>query len=257
MNRFNLKNKNIIVTGASSGIGRDCAIEFAKLGANLILLGRNHERLTNVYTEVEKFSHKNSKHLKFSIDLLNDISMINDIVDTCVVKLGKISGFVHAAGFQQTIPVKSLKEIDYLNIFKVNTISGFELAKIVSKRKNISQNSSFVFISSITAIVGRPGLVSYSASKGALISGVKSMALELSSKNIRVNCISPGTILTPMVVKYLDSLSENEKLKRIEGYPLGLGETIDIANLAIFLMSNASKWITAQNFVVDGGYTSK
>lgn len=257
MNQFTLLDKNIIITGASSGIGRVCAIECAKMGATLILLGRNETRLREVYNEVTGVSVDNSRgrHLVYGVELLGDMSSLAEAVEDAVDKIGKIDGFIHAAGVEKTLPINAMKESDYVNIFKINTISGFELAKIVAKRKNISAKGSFVFISSITAVIGRTGVVGYAASKGALVAGAKSMALELASKNITVNCISPGTILTPMMTKYLDSLPEAERLKRKEGFPLGLGEPIDVSNLAIFLLSDASKWITGQNFIVDGGYT--
>jgi NAD(P)-dependent dehydrogenase (short-subunit alcohol dehydrogenase family) len=259
MDRFTLLNKNIIVTGASSGIGKVCAIECAKMGANIILLGRNTERLLEVFAEINEVTNDNSKGkiLYYSIDLLHDLPTLATIIDDAVVKLGKIDGFIHAAGIEKTLPISAMKEIDYENILKVNAISGFDLAKVVSKKKNIAEKGSFVFISSITAVIGRTGVVGYAASKGALVAGAKSMALELASKNINVNCISPGTILTPMMIKYLDSLQEEEKTKRKEGFPLGLGEPNDVANLAIFLLSDASKWITGQNMIVDGGYTAR
>lgn len=259
MDRFSLLNKSIIVTGASSGIGRVCAIECAKMGAKVILLARDNDRLMEVSAEVDEVSNEVSKgkHLYYSIDLLHDLSSLGTIIEDAVVKLGKIDGFIHAAGIEKTLPISAMKESDYENILKVNSISGFELAKIVSKKKNISEKGSFVFISSITAVIGRAGVVGYAASKGALVAGAKSMALELASKNITVNCVSPGTILTPMMIKYLDSLPEEEQLKRKEGFLLGLGEPNDVANLAIFLLSDASKWITGQNLIVDGGYTAR
>jgi NAD(P)-dependent dehydrogenase (short-subunit alcohol dehydrogenase family) len=259
MNRFTLHNKNILITGASSGIGRNCAIECAKMGATLILLGRNQERLFEVHAEVNDVSNDNSKgnHLNYSIDFSQDLSLLASLIENAVSKLGKIDGFIHAAGIEKTLPISAMKESDYENILKINCISGFELAKVVSKKKNISDKGSFVFISSITAVIGRVGVVGYAASKGALVAGAKSMALELASKNITVNCISPGTILTPMMINYLDSLSEEKKTKRKDGFPLGLGEPNDVANLAIFLLSDASKWITGQNMIVDGGYTTR
>ncbi|WP_107040059.1 SDR family NAD(P)-dependent oxidoreductase [Brumimicrobium mesophilum] len=259
MDRFNLINKNIVITGASSGLGRDCAIECAKMGATLIILGRNNDRLSEVYDELNKHSKENTrdKHLKYSLDLLDNIDQLSSIISDAVQKVGKINGLVHAAGIEKTLPIRALKESDYADMYKLNVISGFELAKIVSKKKNVADHSSFVFISSITAVIGRPGVVSYAASKGALLAGAKSMALELAPKNITVNCISPGTILTPMMVKYLDSLNDEEKLKRQEGFPLGLGEPKDVSNLCIFLLSDSSKWITGQNYIIDGGYTSR
>ena len=258
MDYFSLKNKNIIITGASSGIGKVCAIECSRIGANVVLLGRDIKRLNEVLTEIELLKHnEENKILIYSIDLLNNLNELSSIVDEIVLKIGKIDGFIHAAGIEKTLPITAMKELDFENIFKVNALSGFELAKIVSKKKNINERASFVFISSITSVIGRIGVVGYAASKGALVSGAKSMALELAPKKINVNCISPGTILTPMMIKYLDSIPEEERIKRKDGFPLGLGNPIDISNAAIFLLSEASKWITGQNIIVDGGYTSK
>jgi NAD(P)-dependent dehydrogenase (short-subunit alcohol dehydrogenase family) len=109
-----------------------------------------------------------------------------------------------------------------------------------------------VSISSITGVIGRSGLAAYSASKEALISAVRSMSLELVQRNICINCVSPGTILTPLMQVYLDNLDENKKKQRVEGFPLGLGQTTDISNACIYLLSDASRWVTGHNFVVDG-----
>lgn len=259
MNRFSLINKVIVITGASSGIGRVCALECARMGAKVIVIGRDTDRLNEVLQQMEQHSEETNKdnHLSYSIDLLENLKDLSGCIEDGVSKLGKINGFIHAAGIEKTLPISAMKDSDYENIFKVNATSGFELAKIVSKKKYCADNASFVFISSITAVIGRAGVVAYAASKGALVAGSKSMALELAPKNINVNCISPGTILTPMMIKYLDSIPSEEKDKRKEGFPLGLGEPLDVANAAIFLLSDASKWITGQNLIVDGGYTAR
>ncbi len=259
MNRFSLLNKVIVITGASSGIGKICALECARMGAKIILIGRDTERLNEVQNEICELSEETIKEnfLIYSIDLSDNLKDLSGIIEDAVSKLGKIHGFIHAAGIEKTLPISAMKDSDYENIFKVNAISGFELAKIVSKKKYISEKASFVFISSITAVIGRSGVVAYAASKGALVAGAKSMALELANKNINVNCISPGTILTPMMVKYLESIPTEEKDKRKEGFPLGLGDPLDVANASIFLLSDASKWITGQNLIVDGGYTAR
>lgn len=114
-----------------------------------------------------------------------------------------------------------------------------------------------VLISSILSVVGRGGVSAYAASKGAMVSAVKSMALELAQKKICINCISPGTIRTPLMERFLSSLSEEEYKKRISGFPLGLGEVTDVSQACLFLLSDASRWITGQNIVVDGGYTAQ
>src|SRR5665648_1239649 len=252
-NHFSLENKNIIVTGASSGIGRQCAITFSQLGANIILIARNKERLKETYKKLEK-----GNHLIISQDITK-YDKLEEVVNITVDKIGKISGFVHSAGIEMTLPLRSMQPSYYEKMFSVNVITGFELARIISKKKYLSENgASFVFISSVFGVVSQPAIIAYSSSKGALISGAKSIALELASKKIRVNCISPGQIKsTRMTENIFDKLSKEEKIKRIEVYPLGLGKPEDIANTCAFLLSDASRWITGTNLIVDGGYSAK
>jgi len=250
---FNLKNKNIIITGASSGIGRQCAITFSQLGANIILIARNKERLKDTFNKLEK-----GNHLIISQDI-TEYDKLEEVVNTAVDKIGRISGFVHSAGIEMTLPLRNMQPSYYEKMFSINVISGFELAKIISKKKYINkEGASFVFISSVFGVVSQPVIVAYSSSKGALISGVKSIALELVSKKIRVNCISPGQIeSTQMTETIFGKFSKEEKKKRIEMYPLGLGKPEDIANACTFLLSDASRWITGINLVVDGGYSAR
>ena len=258
MDPFSLENKNILITGASSGIGKVCAIECARAGANLILLGRDTERLTTTYDDVIVNSKiTNQIHLMYVLDFDLDQERISEVIAEAVSRVGKISGFIHAAGIEKTLPVSAMKPGDYENLFRVNVVSGFELVKYISKKKNIADSASFVFISSITSVIGRSGLSGYSATKGAIVAAVRSMAIELANKNIRVNSVSPGTVLTPMMANYLDSIPVEEQEKRKEGFPFGLGEPEDIAYACIYLLSEASKWVTGQNLVIDGGYTAR
>jgi len=166
---------------------------------------------------------------------------------------------VHSAGIEMTLPLRSMQPFYYEKMFSINVISGFELARIISKKKYLSENgASFVFISSVFGVVSQPAIIAYSSSKGALISGVKSIALELASRSIRVNCISPGQIKsTSMSEDIFAKLSEEERIKRINLYPLGLGEPVDIAYACAFLLSDTSRWITGINLIVDGGYSAK
>jgi NAD(P)-dependent dehydrogenase (short-subunit alcohol dehydrogenase family) len=157
-----------------------------------------------------------------------------------------------------TLPLKMMKPEHYEKLFSVNVISGFEVAKIISNKK-YSDNSgaSFVFISSIMSVLGEPGKVGYCASKGALISGVKAMALELVNKNIRVNCISPAIVETDMTKKLFDNIPEDSKHEIIKMHPMGFGKPEDVANACLFLLSDASCWITGSNLIVDGGYSAR
>ena len=249
---FRLDGKNILITGASSGIGKQCAIECSKEGANIILIGRNTERLKQTMDEME-----GKTHLFYSLDI-TDFENIEPMVSDAVNQLGKIHGFIHSAGIETTLPLKVLKPVNYQELFNVNVIAGFEFARIITKKKYINETgASLLFIASITGIIGRVGLIAYSATKGALISAVKSMALELASKNIRVNSISPGTVMTEMMKKYLETLNDEQRNKRLDNIPLGIGAPKDVAHGCIYLLSDAAKWVTGTNLIVDGGYCAK
>lgn len=249
---FNLNNKNIIVTGASSGIGRQCAITFSQLGANVILIARNEERLKDTHNRLKK-----GNHLIISQDII-EYDKLENTINTVTEKKGKISGFVHSAGTEMTLPLRSMTSSYYENMFAINVISGFELARIISKKKYLEENgASFVFISSVMGMLGQAGKVGYCSSKGALISGAKAMALELVSKNIRVNCILPGVVETEMSNKMFQGLSVESKREIIDMHPLGLGKPTDVAYVCVFLLSDAARWITGINLIVDGGYSAK
>ena len=248
-NPFSLEGKTILVTGASSGIGRQCAIDCSKMGAKVVAIGRNKERLDEVVAEME------GKGVSYSFDLDN-AEGIKELIITIVEEKGKLDGFIHAAGIELTNPVKLTKFEEYESLFHVNCLSAFEIVKNFGI-KTFNKGGSIVLISSISGIIARMGLSAYAASKGALMSAARVMALEMSSREIRVNTVSPGTILTPMMKKALDEMGEEERKKRIEGFPLGLGKTTDISNVCIYLLSDASRWVTGQNIIVDGGYTIK
>ena len=249
---FGLNNKNIIVTGASSGIGRQCAITFSQLSANLILIARNKERLKGTFNKLEK-----GNHMIIPQDI-TEYAKLEEVVNTASNKVGKISGFVHSAGIEMTLPLRSMNHSYYEEMFATNVISGFELAKIISKKKYLDENgASFVFISSVMGTLGQPGKIAYCGSKGALISGAKAMALELARKNIRVNCILPGHVKTEMANRLYENVSEKSKKEIMDMHPLGFGIPEDIANTSAFLLSDASRWITGTNLIADGGYSAR
>ncbi len=249
-NPFTLEGKTILVTGASSGIGRQCAIDCSKMGAKVVAVGRNEERLNGVVSEME------GDNTSYSFDLIN-LEEIKDLIATIVDEHGKLDGFIHAAGTEITNPVKLTKPEEYELLYRVNCLCAFEIVKNLCGIKTFNKGGSIVLISSISGLIARKGLSAYAASKGALMSAARVMAIEMAPRQIRVNTISPGTILTPMMQKALDSMGEEEKKKRIEGFPLGLGRTADISNACIYLLSEASRWVTGQNIIVDGGYTIK
>ena len=248
-NPFSLENKHIVITGASSGIGRQCAISCSKMGARVTLIGRNVERLQETCNLMN-----GDGHLFFSFDV-TQVNLIKELIESIVNKVGKIDGFIHAAGIEKTLPLKILSIEDYESLFKVNALSSFEFIHQFSNKKFLNNGGHIVLISSITAVIGRGGLAAYSASKGAIVSAVRSMAIEFAKKQVTINCVSPGTVLTPLMQNFLSSLTEEEYEKRVSGFPLGLGHVDDVANACIYLLSDASRWVTGQNLIVDGGYT--
>ncbi len=248
---FSLKDKLILITGASSGIGRQCAISCSEMGAKLVLVARNEKKLKEVLSELY-----GEGHIYFSQDI-TDYSEIKKIVEKTVEKLGKLDGFIHSAGIEITKPLKVMKPEDYEMIYSVNVISGFEFAKHVSKKKNSNDLASFIYISSVMSVTGNSGLTAYCSSKGALVAGVRALAIEYANRKIRFNCISPGYIKTEMMDNIKQKLSGSE-INKLQGYfPLGLGDPRDIANSCIYLLSGASKWVTGTNLIVDGGYSAK
>ena len=247
-NPFSLKDKTILITGASSGIGRQCAIDCCKMGGRVVAIGRNLERLNSVVDEME------GRGVSYTFDL-DRVDGIKDLIATIVEKYGKLDGFIHAAGIEVTQPVKLSRPEEYDVLFRVNCLSAFEIVRNLCGLKTFNNGGSIVLISSISGIIARKGLSAYAASKGALMSAARVMALEMASREIRVNTVSPGTILTPMMQKALDSMSVEDRKKRVDGFPLKLGKTSDISNACIYLLSDASRWVTGHNLIVDGGFS--
>lgn len=252
-NLFSLENKVILISGASSGIGKGVAIACAKAGATIIGLGRNQNKLDALRLELEQTSDK--MHFLYSCDVTT-YSELPALISNAVAQCGKINGFVHSAGVASNCPLKISTDTIYKQTFDVNTISAFEISRLLSLKKNCGENASFVFIASVSALKGEPGLIAYSASKGALLSGCRSLAAELAGKKIRVNCVVPGQITDTEIGKYQAETLDAESYRRLaESHPFGLGRVKDIVGPVIFLLSDAASWITGSALVVDGGYT--
>lgn len=247
-NPFSLAGKNIIITGASSGIGKQCAVSCSEMGANIVLIGRDEERLKETYNCL-----KTGNHLYYILDITKYDEIENVIMES-VSKIGKISGLIHSAGKEITVPINMMKPAFYEDLYAVNVISGLEFTRIVSKKKYSEVPMSIVFIASVMGSFGDSAFSAYCSSKGAVINVTKSLAIELAQKQIRVNCISPGFIKdTAMSNNMAKNISEEKLLLQ---HPLGFGKTIDVANACIYLLSSASQWVTGINLVVDGGYSA-
>lgn len=249
---ISLKNKNIIITGASSGIGKVTAILCSRLGGRVLLIGRREEKLSEVILEMD-----NSSDHSYLVGDISNHEEFESNFKTKVKDFGKIDGVVHSAGIEMTRPLKMLKVKNLDEVMQLNLFSPINITRILtSKRLFNEKGGSIIFISSIVGLLGQPGKVGYSASKGALISASKSLALELASKKIRVNSVLPAMVKTEMSLKLLEQLPEEAK-NRIEAmHPLGIGTPSDVANFIVFLLSDLSKWITGSSMIVDGGYSS-
>lgn len=245
-----LKGKNIIITGGSSGLGRACAIKCTEAGANVHLLGRNIDALSELCMSMQGHNTYHKADMRNPDDFA---AIISNIVTEC----GTIDGLVYSAGYQKTSSLSATNTSDYLGMYMVNTVSAFELCRIISKRQfHSGSGASLVLISSVMSVVASAGLTAYCASKAAMVSGARAMALELAKKGIRVNCISPGHIQdTPMMDELFCDLSETEREGIIKEYPMGLGKSHDVAAMCLHLLSADSKWVNGQNFVLDGGYS--
>ncbi|MCE5348146.1 MAG: SDR family oxidoreductase [Bacteroidales bacterium] len=246
---FTLEGKKILVTGASSGIGKQCAVQCSYSGANVIIFGRDADRLQDTFEKLKAGDHR-----KVIVDVC-DRNALDSAISEVLQHYGSIDGMVYSVGLEHSLPFNFIKLEDYQTLFSVNVFAGFEICRLLLKKRGLNKNSSLVFISSILSKVANPGLVAYCASKGAIESGVRALALELVPNKIRVNTVLPGVCKTSMTDKFFDKLPEERVKDIIKLHPLGLGEPEDIAHAAVFLLSGASKWITGSSLVVDGGYS--
>lgn len=244
-NPFSLKDKTILVTGASSGIGKAIAIECSKMGASVIITARNEQRLHETLLEMEGEQNKS---------IIADLSIDEDI-DRLVNEIPKIDGIVHCAGFTIPKPFNFISKADVDSVMKVNFTTPVFLTQKLLKTKKINKKASIVFISSISGVyVSYTAGSLYSASKGAVNGIVKGMAIELATKQIRVNSVNPGMIETNILSSGVVSEEQlNEDKKR---YPLKrYGKPEEVAYAVIYLLSDASSWTTGSNILIDGGYT--
>lgn len=242
-NPYSLSGKTILVTGASSGIGRATAIECSKLGATVIITARNEERLQETLYQMEGEGHS---------FIACDLSQSENVL-SLVSQLPPIDGFVNNAGINKMVPISFIKETEMEEIFKVNTLTPIYLLKMMIKKKKLLQGASVVYTSSLAGM----GFAStangvYTATKGAVSAFIKVAALELASKKIRVNAVCPGMIETSMI--YDPTLTQEQLELDKKRYPMGrYGRPEDVAFSIIYLLSDASCWVTGTNMIVDGG----
>jgi len=247
MNPFSLDGKTILVTGASSGIGKSISIICSQMGASMIITGRNVARLNETFENLS--GHNHQQHL---VDLNNSESIL-DFANN----LPKLDGFVSCAGIFNPLLLQFTDEKDVTDTLNTNTIAPINLTRYLVQNKKLNKSSSLVYISSINGYnCTSVGSSLYAASKSALSGFAKAIALELASKGIRVNCVNPGMIETNL----LDStnIGNDDLEKDKQNYPLKrYGKPDEVAYAVVYLLSDTSAWVTGTNLIIDGGYTLK
>lgn len=249
-NPFSIEGKTILVTGASSGIGKQTAIECSRMGANVIITARNEERLNTTLNALS--SDNGQKHQMIIADLANEEG-INSLVE----QLPTLDGVSLNAGIVKTLPVKFINSKDLEQVLNTNMIGPILLTQKLLKKKKIGKGSSVVFTSSIGGVlISTIGNTMYGVSKGGLNAFMKGLALEMAHKGVRSNSVNPGFVDTNILAA--GTITEEDLKKNMSHYPLGrFGKPDDIAHAIIYLLSDASAWVTGHTLVVDGGVTLK
>ncbi len=236
--KFSLENKRILITGASSGIGRQTAIEASSLGAKLIITGRNKERLQETLSLCKKGNHK---------AIIADLEKQDQIKEFIYQVDTKLDGIVHSAGAVNFLPAKFINENNIYEMMDINYKSAVLLNSFLLRKKRFNEKASMVFISSIASAFPVYGGGLYAVSKAALEAYSRTLAIEIAKKKMRSNCLLPTFVETKLLDNTKETVSANsiERLKQL--LPLGIGYPIDVANTCIFLLSDESRWITGQN----------
>jgi len=237
---FHLHGKTVLVTGASSGIGRAVAVECARVGARIVISGRNQERLDETMAMLEAIS---DGHSAFVADL-TDAGQLDRLVEAA----GEIDGVVHSAGIDGVTPVRLLRQSFMQSVMDANFMAPVMLTQKLLYKKSLRNGASIVFLSSIAAHSGTVGVGPYSATKGALEGLMRCLALEIAPRGMRVNALAPGMVDTPLVNKVRVWLDEKAKM-----YPLGLGQPEDVAYAAIYLLADVSRKVTGIHLDLNGG----
>lgn len=245
INPFSLEGKTILITGASSGIGKSTAILCSKMGANVVVTGRNEQRLLDTFSLLEGENNK-----MIVADLSNEDSLSN-LVEKCP----ELNGLVNNAGSTILLPTQFISRDKLMQVLEVNTIAPIILTQMLLKKKKLSKGSSIVVTESISGVkIASPGNVLYSISKAAINGFVKNAALDLAGKNIRVNAVCPGMVTTHILDN--GSVSKEDMAEDMKKYPLKrYGKPEEVAYAIIYLLSDASSFTTGASLVIDGGFT--
>lgn len=249
-NPLDLSGRLILVTGASSGLGRSTAVMLSRLQARLIIAGRNAERLAATRAALEGNSH--------AVEVF-DLACTEQIpkwIKGLAAQHGPLAGLAHLAGILSSRPLKVLDSAHFEDVLRMNVVSAAQLVRGLRQNGCAAVPASAVLVASIMGLVGASGIAAYSASKGAVIALGRSLALELARNKIRVNVLAPGFVETEMMERLRTTLTEAQYAAIEAMHPLGIGRPEDVAHAVAYLLSDASRWVTGSTLVVDGGYTA-
>jgi NAD(P)-dependent dehydrogenase (short-subunit alcohol dehydrogenase family) len=240
--------RSILITGASSGLGREAAIALSALGARLVLTGRDQGRLEETRARLG-----GEGHLAATAELV-DADQTAEFIARLAKELGAFNGIFHSAGAYFSLPMKVSKQRHIDNVFAASVNGAYGIAKAASQRKVLSDGGSVVFMSSVAGERGHGGLAAYGGSKAAVLGLVRALALEVAPRRVRVNAITASTIETEMHLRTIENANMDYVAAGEARHPLGFGRPEDVANAVIFLLSDAAQWVTGTSLVVDGGY---
>lgn len=243
-NPFSLEGKIVLVTGSSSNIGRKIAMRCSEMGARIIVVARDEERMKATVSGLAGKGHK-----YYAVDLSNA-----ELIANLIEEVPMLDGVVLCAARFDSTPVKNIKRELVQDMFNTNTFANFDIVQKLLKKKKINKGGSIVFISSVASMRPYKANSLYSATKGAINSFSKVLALELGPQKIRVNCMHPGIVRREEGIRE-GALTAEQQRQEMERFPLGMGETDDIAYAVVYLLSDVAKWITGIDLVVDGGQT--
>lgn len=246
-NPFSLAGRRILVTGASSGLGQATALACARMGAEVIASGRDAARLAQTLERLQAISPRTHR-LQVA-----DLTVAEQRL-ALAAELGEaLHGVVHSAGISRLCPVRLMNAGHLQSLYAINVEAPTLLTRELLRQGLLSDESSIVFIASIAAHIGVAGVGGYSATKAALIAMARCLAMEVAHRRIRVNCLAPALVETPLVQAARTTVSTFDK--HLQGYPLGIGQPNDVAHAALYLLAEASRWVTGTILVLDGGLT--
>ncbi len=246
-----LAGRRFLVTGASSGLGRETAVLLSNCGATLALAARDEGRLAETSAMLAGEGH--STH---AIDF-NHADAASDAIAAIAKDAGAFDGIFHSAGTTLVLPIKLIKDRHLDEVFGANVRGAFGIARAAARKGVLNDGGSLVFMSSVAGVTGRPALSAYCAAKAAVDGMVRSLAVEFAPRRIRVNSITAGAVETAMHNEFVGSIGEGARKDYEDFHLLGFGRPADVANAALFLLSDASRWITGTALAVDGGAAAK